>query len=288
MRQQQETSRRDTIGRTGNHVSTAKSGSGFTSMVKEPLMDRMFKTNIAESGFLAEMTSAPTQKSTNRATSGRIITIDRLEESKNYTSSKSYGSSSRIDTTSSQSSYTPGLAAIPPAHSSYAHAGVNDRFEQSSTPDSDVGRPAYNSSKYYEPNDPIRPSSRAPKSREYGQSTNDQEQDQLNRSRLQNSKRWRTPKNGARDRNQQTAKEREDLKEYLNREDPLYPATGSGSTGSHTTGSMSPPVSSTYPYQPSNSPYDYQPNKKDDLIDMDSQNSCDNTGMHNIKQGNNS
>ena len=289
-RKRSELNRTNTIGPTGStsagsHVSTVKSGSGFTSMVKEPLMDRMFSTkNTAGSGFMAEMTSAPTQKSTNSATSGRLITIDRLEESKNYTSSKSYGSSSRIDTTSGQSSYTSGLAAIPPAHSSYAHAGVNDRFEQSST-DSDVGRPAYNSSKYYEPNDPIRPSSRAPKSREYGQSTNDQEQDQLNRSRLQNSKRWRTPKNGARDRNQQTAKEREDLKEYLNREDPLYPATGSGSTGSHTTGSMSPPVSSTY--QPSNSPYDYQPNKKDDLIDMDSQNSCDNTGMHNIKQGKN-
>ena len=273
---------------TGSHVSTVKSGSGFTSMVKEPLMDRMFKTNTPGSGYMAEMTSAPTQKSTNSATSGRLITIDRLEESKNYTSSKSYGSSSRIDTASGQSSYTSGLAAIPPAHS-YAHAGVNDRFERSSTPDSDVARPAYNSSKYrdYEPNDPIRPSSRAPKSREYGQSTNDQEQDQLNRSRLQNSKRWRTPKNGARDRNHQTAKERDELKEYLNREDPLFTATGSGSTGSHTTGSMSPPVSSTYPYQPNNSPYDYQPNKKDDLIDMDSQNSCDNTGMHNIKQGKN-
>ena len=287
-RKRSELNRTNTIGHAGSmtHISTVTSGSGFTSMVKEPLMDRMFNKSTVGSGYMAEMASAPTQKTTNSATGGGLIRIDHLEPSKNYTSSKSYGSSSRILDS------TPGLAAIPPAHSSsYTHAGVHDRFEhRTSTPESDGDRGAYNASKYYESNDPIRPSSRAPKSsREYGHTPNDQEQDQLNRSRLQNSKRWRTPKNGARDRpsNQQTPNERAELKEYLNREEPLYRETGSGSTGSHTTGSMSPPVS-TYPYQPNNSPYDYQPNKRDDLIDMDSQNSCDNTGMHNIKQGNNS
>ena len=282
-RKRSELNRTNTIGHTisGSTISTVTSGSGFTGMVKEPLMDRMFGSkNTVGSGYMAEMTSAPTQKTTNSTTGGGLVRIDHLEPTKNYTSSKSYGSSSRIES----------LAAIPPAHSSsYAHAGVHDRFEhdRTSTPESDGGRGAYNSSKYYESNDPIRPSSRAPKSREYGHVPNDQEQDQLNRSRLQNSKRWRTPKNGARDRpsNQQTPNEKAQLKEYLNREEPLYRETGSGSTGSHTTGSMSPPVS-TYPYQPNNSPYDYQPNKRDDLIDMDSQNSCDNTGMHNIKQGN--
>ena len=75
-------------------------------MVKEPLMDRMFKTNTAGSGY-----------------------------------------------TSGQSSYAFGLAAIRPAHSSYAHAGA-----------------------------------------------------------------WRTPKNGARDRNQQTAEESlECLRSALNK-----------------------------------------------------------------------
>ena len=282
-RRKRELNRTNTIGHTltGSTISTVTSGSGFTGMVKEPLIDRMFSNkSTVGSGFMAEMASAPMQKPTNSATGSGLVRIEHLEPSKNYTSSKSYGSSSRIES----------LAAIPPAHSSsYAHAGVHDRFERTSTPESDGGRGPYNSSKYYESNDPIRPSSRAPKSREYGQAPNDQEQDQLNRSRLQNSKRWRTPKNGARDRpsNQQTPNERAELKEYLNREEPLYRETGSGSTGSHTTGSMSPPVS-TYPYQPNNSPYDYQPNKRDDLIDMDSQNSCDNTGMHNIKQGNHS
>merc|ERR1712131_573332 len=256
-----------------------KSGSGFTSMVKEPLMDRMFGKSTPGSGYMAEMTSAPTQKKTHSTTGGGLVRVEKLEPAKNYTSSKSYGSSSRIDTSGS-SAYTSGLAAIPPPHSSY---GIQDRFEKSSSPDSDGARAPYNSSRYNDLNDPIRPSSRAPKSREYGHVSNDQEQDQLNRSRLQNSKRWRTPKNGASNRNHQTANEKAELKEYLNREDPLYRETGSGSTGSHTTGSMSPPVS-TYPHQPNNSPYDYQPNKRDDLIDMDSQNSCDNTGMHNIKQ----
>ena len=68
--------------------------------------------------------------------------------------------------------------------------------------------------------------------------TRRQEQDQLNRFRLQNSKRWGTLKIGARDRNDQTAKARDrlrdELKEYLTRVEPLYPATGSHTTGSHT------------------------------------------------------
>jgi len=287
-RKRSELNRTNTIGHTGNMntgsmtpISTVTSGSGFTGMVKEPLMDRMFGKKTVGSGYMTEPTSvsSTTQKSTSSGTGVGLVRVEHLEPSRNYTSSKSYGSSTRINLDPS------GLAAIPPAHSSHAHAGVHDRFERTSTPDSDGDRVPYDSSKYYESNDPIRASSRAPKSREYGQTQNDQEQDQLNRSRLQNSKRWRTPKNGSRDRpsNRQTPNEKTDLKEYLNREEPLYRETGSGSTGSHTTGSMSPPVS-TYPYQPNNSPYDYQPNKRDDLIDMNSQNSCDNTGMHNIKQ----
>ena len=115
------------------HLSTVKSGSGFTSMVKEPLMDRMFGKSTPGSGYMAEMTSAPTQKSTHSTPSGGLVRVEQLEQAKNYTSSKSYRSSSKIDT-SGQSTFTSGIAAITPIHSSNADA---DRFERSSTPDSD-------------------------------------------------------------------------------------------------------------------------------------------------------
>ena len=124
---QSELNRRNTIGHTGSTISTVTPGPGFTSMVKEPLMNRMFGSKIT------------------------------------------------------------------------------------------VGSGYMGHNKYYESNDPIRPSSRAPISREYGYVPNDQELDTLNRFRLQASKRWRTPKNGARDRpsNQKIPNEKAQSKEYI-------------------------------------------------------------------------
>ena len=73
--------------------------------------------------------------------------------------------------------------------------------------------------------------------------------------------RWKSPpplpsrRHRYRSSNQQTSNEKGQLKEYLEREEPFYRETGSGSTESHTTGSLAPPVP-TYVHQPYNSPYD--------------------------------